>query len=109
MTSQDDAYTEEEQQVFDYYLYGGKASEVGMGLSAWGYLQLLEDGFPDEGDFIELFLVGEWENECEAMKGFPSLYKGTDFTKRWREMQESENIVVRELENGRVVAYIPFE
>lgn len=111
MTSQGDSYTEEEQQVFDYFVYDGKASEVGSGLSAWGYLRLLEDGFPDDPDSIELFLVGEWENEYEAMKGFPTLHKGseTHFTKCWLEMQRSENIVVRELENGRVVVYIPFE
>lgn len=107
MTSQNCDYTEDVQEVFDYYIYGAKASEVGKGLSAWGYLKLLEVGFPDDPEIIKKYLVGQWDNKEEAVKACAEkLNKDEDFFKEfWPKIKEGGHLIFLHLEDGCVIIY----
>lgn len=107
MTTQNRDYTEEEQQVFDYYVYEGKAREVGRGLSTWGYLKLREVGFPDDPEIFERYLIGQWDNEEEAVKARAErLNMDEDFIQKyWSQMNDMGHLIVLHLENGCVIIY----
>lgn len=107
MTSQNRDYSEQEPQAFDYLAYEGKASEVGRGLSARGYLKLREVGFPDDPEIIKKYFQGQFDNEEEAVKAWAEELDWPEHLLKvmWKGLKEVIPLRVEDVDGGGIIIY----